>query len=101
MNLPNKKREEKVAIDVGGILALVAALVSILLSLYYAPTVGWTNPMVIAGFVLGILAIFVMIKVEDKVQEPVIPLQLFENKEYTTLLIISFLAYFYLAAMNT
>ena len=101
MNLPNKKREEKVAIDVGGILALVAALVSILLSLYYAPTVGWTNPMVIAGFVLGILAIFVLIKVEEKAQEPVIPLQLFENKEYTTLLIISFLAYFYLAAMNT
>lgn len=101
MNLPNKKREEKVAIDVGGILALVAALVSILLSLYYAPTVGWTNPMVIAGVVLGILAIFVLIKVEEKAQEPVIPLQLFENKEYTTLLIISFLAYFYLAAMNT
>lgn len=101
MNLPNKKREEKVTIDVGGIIALVVALVSILLALYYAPTVGWTKPMVLAGFVLGILAIFVLIKVEDKAQEPVIPLRLFKNKEYTTLLIIGFQAYFYLAAMNT
>lgn len=101
MNLPNKKREEKVSIDRAGIAALVVALVSSLLALYSAPTVGWTNPVVLAGFIVGILAVIVLIKVEENVKEPVIPLHLFHNKEYTTLLIIGFLAYFYLAAMNT
>lgn len=101
MNLPNKKREEKVSIDIGGILALVIALVSILLTLYYAPTYGWTRPVILVGFGVGILSIVFLRKAEEKAQEPVIPLRLFKNKEYTTLLIIGFLSYFYLAAMNT
>ena len=101
LNLPNKQREEEVLVDGAGITALVVALVSSLLALYWAPTMGWTHPAVLAGFVIGILAIVALVKVEEKAAEPVIPLPLFRNKEYTTLLIIGFLAYFYLAAMNT
>ena len=100
LNLPNKKREGKINIDVLGIIALTVCLSAILIPLNYAPKVGWTNPAIIAGFIVGIIALFILVKVENKVEEPIIPMNLFKNKNYTTLLVVGFICYFYMGAMN-
>lgn len=100
MNLPNQKREGKVTIDVPGIIALVVALCGILLALNFGSTIGWSNPAIIAGFVIGIVALIVLVKIEEKAKEPLIPLKLFKNSQYTVLLIIGFICYFYQTAMN-
>lgn len=100
MNLPNQKKEGKVAIDVPGIAALVVALCGILLALNFGSTIGWSNPAIIAGFVIGIIALIVLVKIEEKADEPLIPLKLFKNTQYTVLLIIGFICYFYQTAMN-
>lgn len=99
-NLPNIKREGKVAIDVPGIIALVVALCGILLALNFGASMGWTNPAILAGFVIGIVALVALVKIEDKAAEPLIPLKLFKNKNYTILLIVGFICYFYQNAMN-
>ena len=100
MNLPNQKRGGKVTIDVPGIIALVVALCGILLALNFGSTIGWSNPAIIAGFVIGIVALIVLVKIEEKAKEPLIPLKLFKNSQYTVLLIIGFICYFYQTAMN-
>ena len=100
MNLPNQKKEGKVTIDVPGIAALVVALCGILLALNFGSTIGWSNPAIIAGFVIGIIALIVLVKIEEKANEPLIPLKLFKNTQYTVLLIIGFICYFYQTAMN-
>lgn len=100
-NLPNKKREGKVYIDVPGIIALTVCLSGILLSLNYGPKIGWTSPVILIGFAIGIIALFILINVEKKSSEPIIPMSLFKNKSYVTLLIAGFLGYFYMNAMNT
>ena len=100
MNLPNQKREGKVTIDVPGIVALVVALCGILLALNFGSTIGWSNPAIIAGFVIGIVALIVLVKIEEKADEPLVPLKLFKNSQYTVLLIIGFICYFYQTAMN-
>lgn len=100
MNMPNVKREGKVVIDVPGIIALVVALAGILLALNFGSSMGWGNPMIIAGFVIGIVALVVLVKIEGKSAEPLIPLKLFKNSQYTVLLIIGFICYFYQSAMN-
>lgn len=61
-----------------GIAALVVALCGILLALNFAPSMGWTNPGVLAGFAVGIVALFALIKIEGKAAEPLIPLRLFK-----------------------
>lgn len=100
MNLPNQKKEGKVTIDVPGIVALVVALCGILLALNFGSTIGWSNPAIIAGFVIGIVALIVLVKIEEKADEPLVPLKLFKNSQYTVLLIIGFICYFYQTAMN-
>lgn len=100
MNMPNVKREGKVSIDIPGIIALVVALAGILLALNFGSSMGWGNPAIIAGFVIGIVALVVLVKIEGKSAEPLIPLKLFKNSQYTVLLIVGFICYFYQSAMN-
>lgn len=100
MNMPNVKREGKVSIDIPGIIALVVALAGILLALNFGSAMGWGNPAIIAGFVIGIVALVVLVKIEGKSAEPLIPLKLFKNSQYTVLLIVGFICYFYQSAMN-
>ncbi|MDY5211991.1 MFS transporter [Intestinibacter sp.] len=100
LNMPNQKREGKVKIDVPGIIALVVTLCAILLSLNFGSSIGWLHPVIIGGFVLGIAALFALIKIEAKADEPIIPLSLFKNKNYTILLVVGFAGYFYQNAMN-
>lgn len=100
-NLPNKKRESKVLIDVSGTIALAISLIGIIFSLSFGSTMGWTNPWILGGFVVGVLSLFWLVRVEKVAEEPLIPLHLFQNERYTTLLMVSFLTYFYQVAMNT
>ena len=83
-----------------GIIALVVALAGILLALNFGSSMGWGNPAIIAGFVIGIVALVVLVKIEGKSAEPLIPLKLFKNSQYTVLLIVGFICYFYQSAMN-
>ena len=86
LNMPNVKREGKVSIDIPGIIALIVALAGILLALNFGSAMGWGNPAIIAGFVIGIVALVVLVKIEGKSAEPLIPLKLFKNSQYTVLL---------------
>ena len=98
--MPNQKREGKVVIDVPGIIALVIAICGILLALNFGSSLGWTHPAIIAGFIIGIAALVALIKIEEKAKEPLIPLKLFKNSQYTVFLIVGFICYFYQNAMN-
>lgn len=100
LNLPNQKSSKAVTIDVPGIVMLVIAMFGILMALNFGSSTGWTNPYIIAGFVVGIIALIALIKVEGKAKDPIIPLKLFRNKNYTILLIVGFICYFYQGAMN-
>ena len=100
MNMPNQKREGKVTIDVPGMIALIISLCGILLALNFGSSMGWTNPMILAGLVIGIIALIALVKIENKAAEPLIPMKLFKNKNYTVLLIVGFICYFYQNAMN-
>ena len=101
MNMPNQKKEGKVSIDVWGTIALVVSLCGILLALNYATALGWGHPFVVGGFLIGFLALFMLIWGEHRAEDPLIPMKLFRNTRYTALLLVTFCAYFYIGAMNT
>lgn len=98
---PNDRNASaKVKIDIPGILLLTIALCGILLPLNFGPTMGWTNPAVLLGFALGIAFTFIFIRLEGKVEQPIIPVKLFEEKKYLAFVIISFLCSIYRGAMD-
>ena len=100
-NLPNKKRETKPVIDVPGIIVLTIFISAFTLSLNFGGKIGWTDIKILGGFALAIISLFALVKVENKASEPIVPMRLFKNKQYSILLVVGFLAYFYMVAMNT
>ena len=99
-NLPNQKNEGSVSLDIPGIITLVIALCGILLPLNFGSSMGFAHPAIITGFVIGVIALILFVKIENKTNEPLIPMYLFKNKKYTVLLVIGFICYFYQNAMN-
>lgn len=95
-----RKEKERLRIEVPGMIALIVSLCGILLALNFGSSMGWTNPMILAGLVIGIIALIALVKIENKAAEPLIPMKLFKNKNYTVLLIVGFICYFYQNAMN-
>lgn len=99
-NMPNKKRETKPVIDVPGIIVLSIFISAFTLSLNFGAKMGWTNIIILCGFALAVISLFVLVKVENKAKDPIVPMRLFKNKQYTTLLLVGMSAYFYMGAMN-
>lgn len=102
-SLPNTKSQNKIKLDVGGIVLLTVLISSFVLTFNFAPNIGWTNPLILLGFAALIISFIVFIKyekkVEEKKEEPIIAISLFKNQEYTVLLFIGLIAYFYQAVM--
>lgn len=99
-NLPNKKREKKAVIDYKGVVILALFLTALLLSLNYGPKIGWGNFKIIIGFIAALILGVLLVKVERVASEPVVPMHLFANKRYRSLIIVGVIAYFYQEAMN-
>ena len=90
----------KVKIDMLGILFLIIALCGILLPLNFGATLGWTNPVILLGFAVGIVFTLIFIRVERKMEQPIIPVRLFEEKKYLAFVTISFICFIYRGAMD-
>lgn len=100
LNLPNKKQSLKAPLDILGIIALTLTISALVLSLNFGSGMGWLSPPILIGFALALVFGFILTKVENKAADPVLPMRLFRNKQYTMLLIVGFLGYFYMSAMN-
>ena len=97
---PDDKSAAKQKIDTVGILLLVAALCGILLPLNYGATVGWTDPLILGGLVLGIVFTALLVRYESKIEQPIIPVKMFRHKSYLAFVLVGFLCYFYRGAMD-
>lgn len=100
-NYPHKPSTQKVKMDWPGLAAFVAVISSLTLSLNYGPKLGWGNIWILGGFLLTVLFGILFVKVENKAKMPIIPLHLFRNKGFLSLLLVGFIGYFYQVGMGT
>lgn len=97
---PNDKNNNKVSIDVGGIILLILSLVGILFPINFGASMGWSHPLIWGGLLLGVLFTIALIRWENQMESPIIPVKMFRHKEYLAFLIVSFIGYFYRGAMD-
>lgn len=100
VSIPNQKTAGNVVIDIPGILCLAVLLSAFCLAANYGPVIGWSDIRILSGLLITIIALIIFIRVENRAPEPVVPMYLFGNRYYTTLLLVSFICYFYQIAMN-
>ena len=92
MTLPHQRRQ--VRIDVAGMVVLAGALVSILLATSWGGTTyPWASAPVLGLYAAGLVLTVLFVGIELRAAEPVLPLRLFRNRQFT----LSNLAGFFLA----
>jgi MFS family permease len=65
----------------GGLTALLAAI-SYGIQPYGGHTMGWTNPLILAGLIGGAAVLVLFVVVEARSAEPMMPLSLFRNRSF-------------------
>ena len=73
-------------------LGLIAILVAITYGLqpYGGSNMGWTSPMVLTGIVLGVALLVAFVRIETRVTDPMINLELFRIRAFTAGNIVNF-----------
>src|SRR5699024_2120960 len=89
--LPSNTTKKEANIDFLGIFTMLVGVISLLLALSLGGTeVGktfyaWNSWQIISLFSVAAIFIFVFIMVENKANDPILPIQLFQNKTFTIL----------------
>ena len=102
-HLPKGSLNKQAAIDKKGVVMLAVVVSAFVLTLNYTPKLGWSNPFILAGIVIFLVSLFLFIKVEKDYEkqggQAIVPMRLFSNREFVTLLMIAITCYFYQSPM--
>ncbi|AVF23801.1 MFS transporter [Paenibacillus larvae] len=91
-NMKENKKHEKPKIDYTGAMMIIAATVTLILSMRLIELqYSWSSWQVLALLVLFIISTIVFILVEKKAQEPIIPLDMFSNRVVSGTLLTVFM----------
>ena len=91
-NLHNKEVTHKHKIDfLGAVLGTIGITALLAFMLFGGKSYGWLSWQILSLLLIGIIALYTFLKVEQRVVEPILPLTLFKNKVVLINVIISFL----------
>ena len=90
---PNDKSGRKVSVDFKGIALMAISLPCVTLSLS-GSTLGWST--LVSGIVLvvGVIFAYILLKHESSIDQPIIPMKLFKEKNYVLFLLVGAICYF-------
>lgn len=100
VNLPKKVLETKPDVDYPGMVLFIIFVTTLALSFNFVGNLGYTNPMIVTGFVIAIIAFIMLYRVEKKAAIPVVPFYLFKNLQFSALCIIAPLYAFFQITMG-
>jgi EmrB/QacA subfamily drug resistance transporter len=81
--LPETERRERASFDWRGALLLAIGATSLLFAINRGPLWGWSNPWIIAGFVVAPVMIVLFVVVERRVANPLLPLAYMRRRNFT------------------
>jgi EmrB/QacA subfamily drug resistance transporter len=91
--VPESRDEEAGRLDIPGAVLATVGLGALVFGLIEGPVRGWTNPLVLAGVVLGVAAQLAFVAVERRVESPMMPLDLFRSSTFAGANLLTLLLY--------
>lgn len=72
--LPETERRARASFDGGGAAVLAVGATGFLFAINRGPLWGWSNPMIVAGFVIAPISVVAFVAIERRVTNPLLPL---------------------------
>jgi EmrB/QacA subfamily drug resistance transporter len=82
-HIPESRIASASRIDWSGALLATVGLGGLVAGFMESVNLGWTNPLVFASLIIGVLCLITLVVVEGRVSSPMIPLVLFESRSFT------------------
>lgn len=90
---------EKRSLDIAGTIFITLGLLGLAYGLMQAPVAGWNNWHISGSVIAGLIAIVVFVVVEMRSKMPMVPLEIFRNKNVLGANLVTFFLYGALAAV--
>lgn len=91
--IPDLQGREAQPFDIKGAVTIFFALLFILLPLSYTEKVGWGNPYVLGGLTVGVILLGFFIRLENRINFPMMDLTLFKNRLFSMSNLSALLSY--------
>lgn len=98
--LPKAETQLGEKLDLRGSILFIIAVVLMFGSITQGQTVGYTDPMIITGFVISIVALILFIILERKITAPLLHLSIFENKLFSLSIFCGFISFIAISCPN-
>lgn len=95
-----RKEKEKVPFDLKGTILFMTSIILLFCSINFGQSKGFTNPIIVLTFLFSLLLLFVFIKVEGKIHNPMLDIHIFENKLFSLSIFCGFISFIAIGAMN-
>ncbi len=81
--LPETERRDRARFDWAGALVLAVGATSLLFAINRGPLWGWSSPAIVAGFVVAPIAVACFVRIERRVDSPLLPLAYLRQRNFT------------------
>ncbi|AKN30200.1 multidrug MFS transporter [Clostridium carboxidivorans P7] len=93
-----KSESNSEKIDMKGAVLFFIVVICLFTALTWGQKIGYNNPIIILGFLLSIISFVIFIKLEDKIDNPLLQLDIFENNVFSISLFCAFISFICLSA---
>jgi len=91
--VPESRMNAQTGLDWAGALVVTIGLAGITYGFIESAALGWNNPSVWGTLTVGCASLFAFVRVEARAKAPMVPLRLFESREFTGANLLTLLLY--------
>lgn len=91
--LPRSNQKAKGKLDMLGAGLFMLSIVPLFVAVGQLQSLGFANPLILTGFSLSMVSFIAFIRVEQKGQNPLIPLDIFKNKLFSLSIFCAFITF--------
>ena len=91
LRLPKRRVEHRVYY-LGAVILAIGTTAIVLVSTWGGTEYAWRSPQIVGLGALAVVALIAFLRVEARAQEPILPLHIFRNRNFTLVTSLSFLA---------
>lgn len=94
------KVKENVSFDVKGAILFMISIALLFTSISFGQNLGYTNPIIIGELLIAVLLFFIFIKIEQKIENPMLDTSIFKNKLFSLSIFCGFISFVSIGAIN-
>ena len=80
---PKSREAEAPRLDLGGAALSIVGFAALLAAIIEGPEEGWSNPLVVAGFVVAVACLVGFVRYERRVDHPMLDMQFFRRRRFS------------------